>query len=82
MMLYAHDIAHIFDMEFNKPFAVRHFNNENDLISANEVKQWQMTIKRGIDKKRFWLEYGRYNQQRVKCSFSFSTIHEKMGGVV
>ena len=32
MMLYAHDIAHIFDMEFNKPFAVRHFNNENDLV--------------------------------------------------
>lgn len=49
------------------------------LVSANEVKQWQAAIKRGIDKKRFWLEYGRYNQQRVKCSFSFSTIHEKMG---
>lgn len=49
------------------------------LVSVNEVKQWQMAIKRGIDKKRFWLEYGRYNQQRVKCSFSFSTIHEKMG---
>ena len=32
MMLYAPDIAQIFDMEFNKPFAVRHFNNENDLI--------------------------------------------------
>lgn len=32
MMLYAHDIAQIFDMEFNKPFAVRHFNNENDLV--------------------------------------------------
>ena len=32
MMLYAPDIAQIFDMEFNKPFAVRHFNNENDLV--------------------------------------------------
>lgn len=32
MMLYAPDIAQIFDMKFNKPFAVRHFNNENDLI--------------------------------------------------
>ena len=32
MMLYAPDIAQIFDMEFNKPFAVRHFNNENYLI--------------------------------------------------
>ena len=32
MMLYAPDIAQIFNMEFNKPFAVRHFNNENDLV--------------------------------------------------
>lgn len=32
MMLYAPDIAQIFDMGFNKPFAVRHFNNENDLV--------------------------------------------------
>ena len=49
------------------------------LVSANEVKQWQMTIKRGIDKKSFWLECGRYNQRRISYSFSFSTIHEKMG---
>lgn len=32
MMLYAHDIALIFDMEPNKTFAVRRFNCENDLI--------------------------------------------------
>lgn len=32
MMLYAPDIAQIFDMEFNKPFAVRHFSDENELI--------------------------------------------------
>lgn len=32
MMLYATEIALIFDMEFDKPFAVRHFNNENDLV--------------------------------------------------
>lgn len=31
MMLYAHDIALIFDMEPNKIFAVRRFNCENDL---------------------------------------------------
>ena len=32
MMLYARDIALMLDVEPNKPFAVRHFNNENDLI--------------------------------------------------
>lgn len=32
MMLYAPDIAQIFDIEFNKPFAVRNFSDENELI--------------------------------------------------
>lgn len=32
MMLYAPDIAQIFDMKFDKPFAVRNFSDENELI--------------------------------------------------
>ncbi|MGI6180415.1 glycosyltransferase, partial [Butyricicoccus intestinisimiae] len=49
------------------------------LVSANEVKQWQAAIKQGTDEESIWLKYGRYNQRRISYSFSFSTIHEKMG---
>lgn len=48
------------------------------LVSANEVKQWQAAIKQGTDEENIWLKYGRYNQQRVKCSFSSSTVNEQL----
>lgn len=48
------------------------------LVSANEVKQWQAAIKQGADEENIWLKYGRYNQQRVKCSFSSSTVNEQL----